>query len=72
MRTSSQGNHHIHHPLYRPKWLLSTPEETEAGPAAGICNKKLELVQFLSDHDVTIWLTNETYLVPGQDFHMPN
>ena len=40
--------------------------------ANSIRNKKLELVQFLSDHGIDICLINETYLVPGQYFRMPN
>ena len=40
--------------------------------ANSIHNKKLELVQFLSNHGINICLINETNLVPGQDFQMPN
>ena len=40
--------------------------------ANSIRNKKLELVQFLSDHGINICLINETHLVPGQDFRMLN
>ena len=40
--------------------------------ANSIRNKKLELVQFLSDYGIDICLINETHLVPGQDFRMAN
>jgi Exonuclease III len=40
--------------------------------ANSIHNKKLEMVQFLSDHDIDICLINETHLLPGQDFRKAN
>ena len=40
--------------------------------ANSLLGKKLELVQFLSEHGIDICLINETHLVPGQDFRMPN
>ena len=36
--------------------------------ANSVRSKKLELVQFLSDHGVNICLTYETHMVPGEDF----
>lgn len=40
--------------------------------ANSVRGEKLELVQFLLDHDVNICLINEMHLVPGQDFRSPN
>ena len=40
--------------------------------ANSIRYKKLELVQFLSDHGIDICLINETHLESGQDLRMAN
>jgi hypothetical protein len=40
--------------------------------ADGVCGKKLELDQFLSEHGVDICLLNETHLEPGRAFRFAN
>jgi hypothetical protein len=40
--------------------------------ADGVCGKKLELDQFLSEHGVDICRLNETHLESGRDFRFAN